>query len=288
MQEGGEYVPAFPNATYYVQRGEWDDAENADGQTVNGYRYDEVMRPLAPVLTLLAGDESICSLIEAVVTPGHTRRHQSVLVHTGEDTFCFVGDLIPTTHHLKPIYVLAYDLYPRQTYLVKQEVMERAVSEDWVWCGRTIRILHGGDCDEMMRGLMKSCPFSPIELTNTSSMTIHVPRRISTQFCADRFLRKEDRCLVGGVILRWCSGCRSCLERDLPEAGALSGRYLPELVAGSMAPDAMRLFGKMGKYGSHFYTEERRETWGKSVSGMFEAHPIWQIIRIWIREIASC
>ncbi len=63
------------------------------------------------------------------------------------------------------------------------------------------------------------------------------------------------------------------LERDLPEAGALSGRYLPELVAGSMAPDAMRLLGKMGKYRSHFYEEDRRETWGKSVSGMFEAHP---------------
>ena len=65
-------------------------------------------------------------------------------------------------------------------------------------------------------------------------------------------------------------GLQEQLERDLPEIGALTGRYLPELVAGSMAPDAMRLLGKMGKYGSHFYAEERRETWGKSVSGMFE------------------
>ncbi len=68
-------------------------------------------------------------------------------------------------------------------------------------------------------------------------------------------------------------GLQEQLERDLPEVGALSGRYLPELVAGSMAPDAMRLLGKMGKYRSHFYEEDRRETWGKSVSGMFEAHP---------------
>ena len=68
-------------------------------------------------------------------------------------------------------------------------------------------------------------------------------------------------------------GLQELLERDLPEVGALSGRYLSELVAGSLAPDAMRLFGKMGKYGSHFYTEDRRETWGKSVSGMFEEHP---------------
>ena len=68
-------------------------------------------------------------------------------------------------------------------------------------------------------------------------------------------------------------GLQELLERDLPEIGALSGRYLPELVAGSMAPDAMRLLGKMGKYRSHFYEEDRRETWGKSVSGMFKAHP---------------
>ena len=68
-------------------------------------------------------------------------------------------------------------------------------------------------------------------------------------------------------------GLQELLERDLPEVGALNRRYLPDLVAGSMAPDAMRLLGKMGKYGSHFYTEEQRETWGKSVSGMFEAHP---------------
>lgn len=68
-------------------------------------------------------------------------------------------------------------------------------------------------------------------------------------------------------------GLRELFERDLPEAGALIGRYLPELMAGSIAPDAMRLLGKMGKYGSHFYEEARRETWGKSVSGMFEAHP---------------
>ena len=134
VQKGEDYVPAFPNAVYYVQQGEWDDAENADGQTVNGYRYDEVMLPLsrAGSVARLEGDGEICPFVEVVVTPGHTRRHQTALVHTGEDTFCFVGDLIPTTHHMKPIYVMAYDLYPRQTYLVKQTIADRAVSENWI------------------------------------------------------------------------------------------------------------------------------------------------------------
>ena len=63
------------------------------------------------------------------------------------------------------------------------------------------------------------------------------------------------------------------LVHEVPELGALTARYLPEFLAGSMAPDAMRSLGNLGKYGSHFYTEDRPETWGKSVSGMFEAHP---------------
>ena len=63
------------------------------------------------------------------------------------------------------------------------------------------------------------------------------------------------------------------LAHELPELGALTAQYLPDFLGGSTAPDAMRSLGSLGKYGSHFYTEDRRETWGKSVSGMFETHP---------------
>lgn len=131
--EGG-FAPAFSNARYFVQRGEWEDAEAADGQTVKGYMIDEVLRPLqrANAVTLLDGDAAICPGIRVEVIPGHTRCHQVVIVETGEDTFCFLGDLIPTTHHLRPIYVLAYDLYPRQTYLNKQTLMARASAENWI------------------------------------------------------------------------------------------------------------------------------------------------------------
>lgn len=128
------YQPTFVNATYYVQQGEWLDAEMADGQTVNGYRLQEVMNPLKDknCVVFLNGDAEICSGLRVILTPGHTRCHQSVLVETGEDIFCYVGDLIPTTHHLKPIYILAYDLYPRETFLNKQALLNRAFLEKWI------------------------------------------------------------------------------------------------------------------------------------------------------------
>jgi len=63
------------------------------------------------------------------------------------------------------------------------------------------------------------------------------------------------------------------LDESVPEIGTLTHEFFPDFLAGSLAPDAMRSLGKMGKFASHFYDETKRETWGKSVSGMFETHP---------------
>lgn len=63
------------------------------------------------------------------------------------------------------------------------------------------------------------------------------------------------------------------LKADLPNVGALTDRHFSDFLAGSMAPDAMRSLGRMGKFRSHFYDEDRRETWGKAVSGLFAAYP---------------
>ncbi len=133
----GEYRPAFPNARYYVQKREWLDAVSADGQTVAGFRVKEVLRPLeqAGVVEFLTGETEIIPGIRSIPTPGHTRGHQSVLVESRGETACFVGDLVPTSSHLKPLYVMAFDLYPRETFLNKQKILSRAVDERWlmVW-----------------------------------------------------------------------------------------------------------------------------------------------------------
>jgi hypothetical protein len=63
------------------------------------------------------------------------------------------------------------------------------------------------------------------------------------------------------------------LKEQMPGVGELARAHFPNFLAGSLAPDAMRSLGRMGKFRSHFYAEDRPETWGKSVSGMFETHP---------------
>jgi hypothetical protein len=49
------------------------------------------------------------------------------------------SDLVPTTAHLKPTWVAAFDLYPLQTIDTKTRWLARAEAENWI-CG------FGHDC----------------------------------------------------------------------------------------------------------------------------------------------
>jgi glyoxylase-like metal-dependent hydrolase (beta-lactamase superfamily II) len=128
------FEPAFPNARYTVQRKEWEDALDADRQTVRGYHAATDLVPLerAGVLELLEGDAEICPGVRTILTPGHTTAHQSVLVQGGGETVCFIGDLVPTRHHVRPVYIMAFDLYPRKTFEVRQQVLTQAAEEGWL------------------------------------------------------------------------------------------------------------------------------------------------------------
>lgn len=133
IRRGKEYAPAFPNAIYTIQSREWRDAREADAQTANAYRIEEVLDPLerSGQVNLVDGDQNIGNGIRLVVTPGHTRAHQSVLIQSEGESLFFVGDLVPTASHLRPIYVMAYDMFPRETFLNKERFLGRAASEQW-------------------------------------------------------------------------------------------------------------------------------------------------------------
>ena len=127
-------VLSFPKAKLFVQRQEWDDAVNCDGQTAAGYRRDENILPLekAGVIELLDGNSEIAPGLRVEMSPGHTRGHQSIFIEGDGQTACFIGDLVPSRNHLRPIYVMAYDIYPRETFLNKQRFLDRAVDENWL------------------------------------------------------------------------------------------------------------------------------------------------------------
>lgn len=131
--EGGKPVPTFPRATYLVQRAEWEAAHDPNPRTKGSYlREDFEPVEKAGRLKLLDGEEEVVPGVRVRPTGAHTQGHQIVFIESGGRTAVYMGDLMPTTAHLKPAWCMGYDLFPYDVARWKLEILERAEREGWI------------------------------------------------------------------------------------------------------------------------------------------------------------
>ncbi len=128
----GRIVPTFPNARHSIQRGEWEAATRVTPATDTAYDLDN-LRPIEAggLLELIDGDVEVRPGIHTEVIAGHTHSHQIVRVESGGEVLVFVGDLIPTTHHIRTHYNAAYDLSAEENMLNKVAFLEQACRQGW-------------------------------------------------------------------------------------------------------------------------------------------------------------
>ena len=128
----GEVLPTFPNARYVVQAGERAYAEHPNERTTASY-FPANWAPIVAAgrFEFVEGAREIVPGIEVRPTPGHTPHHQSVLVRSGGETLCFLGDLVPTVHHLPLPWIMGYDVEPLVTLESKRALLAEAVREEW-------------------------------------------------------------------------------------------------------------------------------------------------------------
>lgn len=133
LDRTGNLVPTFPKATHYVQRECWEQAKNPSERFQDVYFEDDYL-PIEEwnQLELLDGDHEILPGLSVMVTNGPTRGHQIVLMNHGGERVAFMGDLVPTAHHLDPASIPALDQYPEETLEMKREFLTRAKKEGWL------------------------------------------------------------------------------------------------------------------------------------------------------------
>lgn len=133
----GRVVAAFPQARYYTQREELEHARARHPRDRVSFLADNY-EPLLEsgqmeVLDTQPGQEyEIGPGISVLRIPGHTRGMQAVVIRSGGETACYISDLLPTRWHLKPTWILGFDLFPLETVSNKQTFLERAVRENWL------------------------------------------------------------------------------------------------------------------------------------------------------------
>ena len=120
--DGDRLVPTFPNAEYWVQRLEYADAAFPNERTRGTYfleNYDPLY--VAGQMRLLDGETDIVPGMRCVVTPGHTRGHQSIVFEQGGQAAIFLGDLaILGVHFANLAWMAAYDVEPLVTLETKR------------------------------------------------------------------------------------------------------------------------------------------------------------------------
>lgn len=130
-RDDGSYAPAFPRATYYIQRAEWDAATKPNERTRATY-LPENMLPLAESgqLELIEGERRITDEITIVPTFGHSMGHASIVLASSSEAAIYIGDMIQ--HHAqleRAAWVSSFDIYPLEAMETKKALVARAISE---------------------------------------------------------------------------------------------------------------------------------------------------------------
>lgn len=131
--ETGKVVPAFPNATCWVGKTQWDNFMHPN-QLESGAYFPENMLPIQETgkLKLVSEDMFLCDGIQIRLYDGHTPGQLAVYMENTLNTLVFAGDVIPLAASVSAEWISAYDTFPVTSYLEKIRMLEEAVNEKQV------------------------------------------------------------------------------------------------------------------------------------------------------------
>src|ERR1051325_712207 len=130
---GGQIVPTFPNARYFVSREEFEHAETPHERDRASYLPENWRAVQASgQLELKDADYEVVPglCMERVV--GHSRTMQCLRLERGHQTLYGFYDLVPCTAHVPLPWIMSYDLYPVETLEAKRRLLPQAARENWL------------------------------------------------------------------------------------------------------------------------------------------------------------
>jgi glyoxylase-like metal-dependent hydrolase (beta-lactamase superfamily II) len=127
----GRLLPTFPNARYFMQRGEYDVALEPNERTRATYLSENIL-PLveAGQLELVEDEFQVTPEIRLLPTPGHTQDHACVVISSGGETGIYTGDLVHQAVQLeRPAWIPALDVLPLVSLETKKRLSAQMIRE---------------------------------------------------------------------------------------------------------------------------------------------------------------
>ncbi len=141
VERGGALVPLFPNARHFAPRIEIEVAKYAGGVRRASYRASDVV-PIERAGLLEPYDARGAPGSSVELVPG-IRAHDAsghsdgvCVITIGEDgpgeTAIFWTDVVPTSHHVQPPYIMAYDIDVVRSFDSRSKWLARAAESGWI------------------------------------------------------------------------------------------------------------------------------------------------------------
>ncbi|HSH52862.1 MAG TPA: MBL fold metallo-hydrolase [Bacteroidales bacterium] len=123
----------FKNATYWVSKQQCEWAVNPNKQEASAFLKENIF-PMqeSGQLKFIDKNTELYPGIELRLYNGHTVGQIIPFIHTGQKTYVFMADLIPSTAHIPLPWNMAYDVYPMDMLNEKEAFLNEAVKNDYI------------------------------------------------------------------------------------------------------------------------------------------------------------
>jgi glyoxylase-like metal-dependent hydrolase (beta-lactamase superfamily II) len=127
----GRPAPAFPNATHWISRAQWENARRPSPPEKDSYAAAGLYAiAKANKVNLMDEDTTLCREITLRLYDGHTPGQIVPYLETPERTIVFAGDVIPLAASVSPEWISAYDTFPVTSYYEKIRMLEEAAARE--------------------------------------------------------------------------------------------------------------------------------------------------------------
>ena len=126
---GDKMELSFPNATYVVQRGEWETAFTSTSSSYHTEIFEFLQRNAQ--LNFVEDSGQLTDQISYEFTGAHCPYHQVFLLDDGVDRVFFGGDVLPEPEELIRKFIAKYDFDGRKAMELRDKYRKMAVVERW-------------------------------------------------------------------------------------------------------------------------------------------------------------
>lgn len=125
----GKMELSFPNATYVIQRSEWETAFTSKSSSYHTDIFEFLQRNAQ--IHFVEDSGQLTNEIKFDLSGGHCQFHQVFLINDGEDKVFFGGDELPEPEELIRKFIAKYDYDGRKAMELRDEYGRKAAAENW-------------------------------------------------------------------------------------------------------------------------------------------------------------